>query len=217
MPYENNINPYWNVIITFSTVGYGDFAPKTHFGRFFSCVSMFFGQFAISLILIAMSISAQFTLEEAKAFKDMKIMEYYIERIDLGGKILKTFFLMDLSNKFYLREKDGLENHLEEERDETEQEKNVQQSDAKSMSHLAVERGIQENRDQLSENENPQSSNRNIQRKVFKFDRYSKIGNLKASRMLKIKLIKLVNDFKELNAYSIYNEDLLSPTKHRKI
>lgn len=200
MPYENNINPYWNVIITFTTVGYGDITPKTHFGRLFACVSMFFGQFVISLILIAMSISAQFTLEEAKAFSDLRIIEYYKQRMTLGSKILKTYFLMDLCNKYYLKEKD--DDQQPEESSELEAKR-----PAGSQSMASLEKPKERSPDTLEapsvvggEQAVPESSSRAGLKKKFVFDRYAKIGNLKASRMLKIQYIKLVREFKELNA-----------------
>ena len=191
------------MIITFTTVGYGDITPKTHFGRLFACVSMFFGQFVISLILIAMTISAQFTLEEAKAFSDLLVIEYYMKRMTLGGKILKTYFLMDMCNKHYLKEKDDGE--APEENPEVEAKKA-----AGTQSMASIEKPIENSPDALevpslngldkAAQGPPESSSRLGLKKKFVFDRYVKIGNLKASRMLKIQYIKLVRQFKELNA-----------------
>ena len=188
------------MIITFTTVGYGDIFPRTHFGRLFACVSMFFGQFVISLILIAMSISAQFTLEEAKAFSDLRVIEYYQQRMRLGGKILKTYFLMDLCNKYYLKEKD--DDQKPEESADLEGKKGPG-----SQSMASLEKPKERSPDTLEapsiagmEQAAPESSSRGGLKKKFVFDRYAKIGNLKASRMLKIQYIKLVRQFKELNA-----------------
>lgn len=100
-PYENTWNPYWNVIITFATVGYGDIFPRTNFGRLFAILSMFFGQFLISLIIIAMSISATFSLEETKAFKDIKVYDYYEEQLQQAGKVLTSFYLKRLCERNY--------------------------------------------------------------------------------------------------------------------
>lgn len=65
---------------------------------------MFFGQFVISLILIAMGISAAFTLEETHAFKAIKTIEYNRERAEIAGKIISTFFLMELCRQAYNKE-----------------------------------------------------------------------------------------------------------------
>jgi hypothetical protein len=99
--YENTWNPYWNVIITFATVGYGDIYPRTNFGRLFAILSMFFGQFLISLIIIAMSISAMFTLEETKAFKDIKVFDYHQEQLQQAGRVLTSFYLKRLCERNY--------------------------------------------------------------------------------------------------------------------
>lgn len=82
------------MIITFTTTGYGDIFPSTHLGRLMSAMSMFFGQFMISLILLAMSISAQFTLEEQKAFKSLKDIDYYCQKAKLAGHILTVYTLI---------------------------------------------------------------------------------------------------------------------------
>lgn len=97
--YINNYNPYWNVVITFTTVGYGDIFPSTHYGRLAAACSMFFGQFVISLILLAMSISAQFTLEEQKAFKSLKDIEYFSRRAHLAAGMITVWSLITLCDR----------------------------------------------------------------------------------------------------------------------
>lgn len=61
--------------------------------------SMFFGQFIISLILIAMAISAEFTLEEKRAFRDMKDIEYFKKRAQLAGHIITVSALIFFCNR----------------------------------------------------------------------------------------------------------------------
>ena len=73
------ISGFWCTIITMSTVGYGDFYPTTHVGRFIAIISMIWGQFLISLLLIAMVITASFSSQEEKAYTNIKISAFYNE------------------------------------------------------------------------------------------------------------------------------------------
>lgn len=94
-------NPYWNVIIVMTTVGYGDLFPVTHYGRLFSVFSMFFGQFVTSLILLGMGIASNLEMEESKAFKKLKLIEFHHSQMKLAGDIITTHALIKLINKGY--------------------------------------------------------------------------------------------------------------------
>merc|ERR1719469_1770129 len=75
--WDSLISGFWCILITMSTVGYGDFYPTTHVGRFIAIVSMIWGQFLISLLLIAMVITASFSAQEEKAYTNIKISVFY--------------------------------------------------------------------------------------------------------------------------------------------
>ena len=101
MLYEKEANPYWNVIIVMTTVGYGDLFPVTHYGRLFSVCSMFAGQFVTSLILLGMGIASGLEMEESKAFKKLKMIEFHHSQMILAGEIITTHSLIRLINKGY--------------------------------------------------------------------------------------------------------------------
>jgi DNA-binding XRE family transcriptional regulator len=61
-------NCMWMIVISMTTVGYGDFVPRTHMGRVFVVQAIACGIFLISLIVVTMTVSSQFTSSEAKAF-----------------------------------------------------------------------------------------------------------------------------------------------------
>jgi len=44
-------NGVWLAFVTLTTVGYGDFYPITHLGRFFATIAAFWGIFLISMII----------------------------------------------------------------------------------------------------------------------------------------------------------------------
>lgn len=66
--YDYIWNCMWMIVLAMTTVGYGDFFPRTHMGRFFVVVAVMCGVFLISLIVVTMTVSSQFTSSEAKAY-----------------------------------------------------------------------------------------------------------------------------------------------------
>ncbi|OMJ83124.1 hypothetical protein SteCoe_16045 [Stentor coeruleus] len=65
-------NGMWCIIITMATVGYGDFYATTHFGRVISVIACFWGTFLISLMVLSLTISSEFTPQESKSFNKIK-------------------------------------------------------------------------------------------------------------------------------------------------
>ena len=58
----------WNVIITLTTVGYGDYYPKTNFGRFIGIITAFWGVFFVSLFVVALTNTLTLQESELRAF-----------------------------------------------------------------------------------------------------------------------------------------------------
>jgi hypothetical protein len=52
-------NGMWCMIITMTTVGYGDYYPTTHTGRFIGVLGCFWGTFLISLMVVSLTFSAE--------------------------------------------------------------------------------------------------------------------------------------------------------------
>lgn len=50
--YSYFVNPLWLCFVTMSTVGYGDFFPRTHLGRMVGVVVCLFGMIVVSLLVI---------------------------------------------------------------------------------------------------------------------------------------------------------------------
>lgn len=65
-------NGFWCIIITILTVGYGDYYPQTHLGRIIAVVACLWGTFLISLMVVSLTISVEFTSQEEKAFEELK-------------------------------------------------------------------------------------------------------------------------------------------------
>lgn len=195
--YISNFNPYWNVIITFTTVGYGDIFPSTHFGRLMAVMSMFFGQFIISLILIAMSISAEFTLEERKAFKNLKDIDYFLKRAELASQIISVYTLMTFCNLQV--KQDAMNRNNDDDNDDNDDGKR----DRGDKSDRSDRRQKNDRKDRSSDKKDrveKKDKHEKTGSKVFKFTRFDKIGNLRAYQKLKIQYNMLVRQFKGLNS-----------------
>jgi len=54
-------NAMWCTIITMTTVGYGDFYPSTHIGRTVGVVACMWGNFIVSIMVVSLTISSEFT------------------------------------------------------------------------------------------------------------------------------------------------------------
>ncbi len=61
-------NTIWNVLVTMTTVGYGDYFPKTNMGRIIGLIIAFWGVFIVSLFVVSLSNMFEFDSGEQKAF-----------------------------------------------------------------------------------------------------------------------------------------------------
>ena len=66
--FNNFTTAMWNMIITLTTIGYGDFYAQTHMGRFIAILIAFFGNFFVSLFVVALTNILNFDSAEQKAF-----------------------------------------------------------------------------------------------------------------------------------------------------
>lgn len=72
---QSLINCVWLVIVTMTTVGYGDLFPKSHLGRFIGVVACIIGMLIVSLIVVSLAVIAEFTSEEKKAYSLLKKLQ----------------------------------------------------------------------------------------------------------------------------------------------
>lgn len=74
-PLQQLQNCLWLVVITMTTVGYGDMYPRSHLGRFVGIVACIIGMLLVSLIVVSMAVVAEFTVEEKKAYSLLKKLQ----------------------------------------------------------------------------------------------------------------------------------------------
>jgi hypothetical protein len=56
----------WLIIITMTTVGFGEGYPSTHLGRFIGVMACIIGMLLISLMVVTLTLSAELNPQEAK-------------------------------------------------------------------------------------------------------------------------------------------------------
>jgi len=58
----------WNMVITMTTIGYGDYSAQSHMGRLIAIIIAFWGVFYVSLFVVALNNMLLFTSPQNKAF-----------------------------------------------------------------------------------------------------------------------------------------------------
>jgi len=72
---QSLLNCFWLIIVTMTTVGYGDYFPKSHLGRFIGVVACIIGMLIVSLIVVSLAVISEFTSEEKKAYSLLKKLQ----------------------------------------------------------------------------------------------------------------------------------------------
>ena len=66
----NNLgNCIWCVIITMTTVGYGDYFPISNFGRIIGILACLWGVFIVSIFVVTLTNLLEFTKQEGKSYE----------------------------------------------------------------------------------------------------------------------------------------------------
>ena len=86
----------WNVLITMTTVGYGDFYPKSHLGRMIGIVVAFWGVFYVSLFVVALNNILNFLPSEGKAYNLLQKVTYKDDLKEESAGMLVSSYRMKL-------------------------------------------------------------------------------------------------------------------------
>ena len=74
------------IIITMTTVGYGDYPPVTDLGKVVCCFVALFGAFMLSLIVLIVSKAFELKKDQRDALKKIKISKKAVKSISKGFK-----------------------------------------------------------------------------------------------------------------------------------
>jgi hypothetical protein len=87
-------NCFWLIIVTMTTVGYGDYFPRSHLGRFVGVIACIVGMLLLSLIVVSFSVITEFTQEEKKAFTKLKKLMAENNMENKAANVIKTILLI---------------------------------------------------------------------------------------------------------------------------
>jgi hypothetical protein len=87
-------NCFWVVIVTMTTVGYGDYFPRSHLGRFVGVIACIVGMLLLSLIVVSFSVITEFTQEEKKAFSKLKKLMAVNNMENKAANVIKNILLI---------------------------------------------------------------------------------------------------------------------------
>ena len=94
-------NAIWCVFVSMTTVGYGDFFPKTHFSRILIIVSCIIGIYFISMMMIFMTQKSILTENEQKSYKLITRLKIRNQLKDIHSNIIyHSFRMLIISSNF---------------------------------------------------------------------------------------------------------------------
>ncbi len=94
-PFIYTWNAFWVVILTMTTIGYGDIYPVTNLGRIICIVACIWGVFILSLFVVALTNTTEFSAKEGQVY-DAIIMERSVRKKlkKDAGILIKEFFIL---------------------------------------------------------------------------------------------------------------------------
>lgn len=131
----------WLIVITMTTVGFGDYFARTHIGRFTSVLSIFWGIFLTSMMVVTLTNSMTLDAKESRAFnilyrlKSRKILE---DKATFVATL--TIRTRALTND-YLRRREGLDPVKDAEKI-SELEKKYNDEKAENLSKLDIAKSM---------------------------------------------------------------------------
>ena len=101
LDYSYLYNSLWLIVLTMTTVGYGDFYPRTHVGRIICIIACIWGTFLISLLIIMFNNYVSFSRPQQQSFKLLKKVEDYKDVKEAKKKFLKCALEIYMYRRFH--------------------------------------------------------------------------------------------------------------------
>lgn len=101
--YRSYSNCFWNMFVTMTTVGYGDYYPKTFLGRFVIFLTAFAGMILVALTISFLQSQTELNDNEEKALNFLQRLESKDNITKTAAQYFKTNFEYFVLKKKYLR------------------------------------------------------------------------------------------------------------------
>mmetsp|Transcript_47392 Transcript_47392/g.54579 ORF Transcript_47392/g.54579 Transcript_47392/m.54579 type:complete len:536 (+) Transcript_47392:33-1640(+) len=101
--FDNTWNSMWLIVLTMTTVGYGDFYPQSHAGRFVGVLACFWGIFLVSMMVVTMTTWTEFSNHERRAFNILHRLQYREDAKYHAAFIITGFFYKVSARKMFER------------------------------------------------------------------------------------------------------------------
>lgn len=92
--FESYITTMWMIMITMTTVGYGDYYPRTLFGRILCFCLCIWGIFLMSLIVVILFQSLELSYEEKQALIIFNKLEAKKPLAKTSARMISEFWIM---------------------------------------------------------------------------------------------------------------------------
>jgi hypothetical protein len=89
--YDSYWNNLWSIVVTMTTVGYGDISPKSVFGRIVGILVCIFGTCLISMLVVTITNVIKFTPIEEKVFIMLHRVELKEQKDKLATKLISRY------------------------------------------------------------------------------------------------------------------------------
>lgn len=96
-------NVEWLIVITMTTVGYGDYYPSTHLGRFFCILACIFGMILVSAMVVALNLASEFNKDQSIAYLAIRTKKRESEWYASAAEVIKATFRCASVKKSLLR------------------------------------------------------------------------------------------------------------------
>ena len=87
-------NAMWFIFVSMTTVGYGDFYPKTQLGRLITLFACLFGVYFVSMMMVFLNSKTNPTEKEEKVLKLITRLKYRDLNRNLHSRIIYDYLMM---------------------------------------------------------------------------------------------------------------------------
>ena len=90
-------NVYWFLVVTMTTIGYGDFTPNTLFGRIIGIFCCLMGIFILALVVVTLMINTTLNDDELRAYNEIEVAYMKAQKTNIFTNYYNNFMSYKVS------------------------------------------------------------------------------------------------------------------------